>query len=964
MSLTRTFNVSKDTLLAKTGSTALGGGADPHLPVGYYSGYHFRAAIAFSLDFSGVTSIVSAVLHIKTTGQTHVAFGSGPSCKIDRLTGSFSENTAKGTADGGSGWSTSASNYDDVTSWTTSGEASLSPGTAENTWKTVDITTIVRAWAPAAAGGSAATNYGIIIRPTTDGSSSQTTEFYGQESSYDPYIVLTYESNTAPNAPTLSSPVGGTRVIDTTPDLVFVHSDPQGDACASWDLQLATDSGFTSLVENLTAQTSGISGSTITHTVGTTLTRGTTYYWRARTTDPAGLTGAWAATQSFKVNSLPSATKSSPASNGLAFIHNLATDLNVWTSAGSHAMPRFAWSFSDADGDSQTAYQVRIYDAASGGTLLHDSGKMPSADATYDAAYALVLGTAYYWTIEVWDTFDESSGESSRTAFKVRWGQAIYEVAPAGGSGSSGWNFTADSPAADTSQAFLFATATAAAGVGRSAWSTDIGALTPNTYLNILVRLATDLTGTQPILGSMTFSYIGSAVAPDKWSTQATNTGDWLLDPSVRRFGSQAFRCKVSTTSGNRYIYPYRNAVGDDVVVQPNTEYTLSCFVKTNAALASGAAVRLMVYAAGSLSTVVADGGSGNSDSSTTDTGAYPEGWKRLILTFTTGSGVTRIRPMVNYLHNGTTSGDIFWSDAMKLEEGTVATAWTPGFVGDPVVLDSGGVAIDGSAGGIFRLRGVSGSSNDTVELGDHGLIFGTAVEVYSPAAGDLTVDGTGSASDTQFTVIGDSGQLVYALLGQVSGDTAARVAVRADATETGIEFGPGNAARDVVLSRLAADSLGLASGDMLTAETPGVICTTAGAAQTGVAAGTTSSNLAFGTRDFDTGTSYDSTNKRWVVPTGKGGLYAIVAVCNVVNQTAGASAVVRFACVKNGVATGLGCTVPGEGGSNVKNAIVGFRVLAAGDTIGFNANPITNPADVSLVEIAIIRLHAGAVMA
>ena len=965
---TKTFPISKDTLLAKSGSTALGGGADPHLPVGYWSGYNFRAALQFALDWTGVTAITSARLYLRTTGQTHVAFGSDPDILIDRLTGSFSENSAKGSADGGSGWSTSPSNYDDVTSWTTSGEATLDVSTSENAWVSVDITDIVTAWAPASIGGGGATNYGIIIRPVTAGSSAETTEFYGQESSYDPYIVLTYVSNTAPNAPTLSSPVGGSRVTDLTPTLAFVHSDPQGDACASYDVQVATDAGLTSLIVNVSGQTSGITGNNIAYTLGDlSAYRGQTLYWRARTVDPSGLVGAWAAVASFKVNSLPSATKTSPASNGLAHVWNLASDLAVWTSGGSHAKARFSWGFSDADGDGQTAYQVRVYDLAAGGSLLYDSGKVASSATQHDSTYALVLGTAYYWTIEVWDAYDESSGESSRTAFKVRWGQAIYEYAPAGGSGSSSWDFTADSPAADTQQAFLFATATGAAGVGRSAWATDIGALTPDAYLNVLVRLSADVTGTQPVLGAMEFSYVGSAIQPDKWSTQATNAADWVLDPSVRRFGTQAFRCRVSTTSGNRYVYPYRNVVGDDVIVQPNTQYTLSAFVRTSAPLASGAALRLMVYPAGSLGTALIDGGADgdDSDSSTTSTAAYSEGWQRLLLTFTTGSGVTRIRPMVHYRHNGSTSGDIFWVDAVKLEEGTVATAWTPGFVGDPVVLDSGGIAVDASAGGIFRLRGAAGGSRDIIDLGDNGLVLGGDIPIRTGASGNVT--------------IGDEtvGGLTLELAGGPSGDEGAEFHLNGAGSNTDwyldnfagtLRFftNPGGSVRLTVQDATphVAVTGDLSVSGAITAETPGVICTAAGTAQTGVAAGTTSSNLAFGTRDFDTGTSYDTTNKRWVVPTGKGGLYVIVAVCNVVNQTAAAGSLVRFACVKNGVSTGLQCEVMGAGGSNVKNSIVGLLVLAAGDTIGFTGGPIINSADVSLSEVMIVRLHAGTIMA
>jgi hypothetical protein len=96
---------------------------------------------------------------------------------------------------------------------------------------------------------------------------------------------------------------------------------------------------------------------------------------------------------------------------------------------------------------------------------------------------------------------------------------------------------------------------------------------------------------------------------------------------------------------------------------------------------------------------------------------------------------------MILYTANGTTAGDQFWVDGFKMEEGTVATAWTPGFVADATVLDAGGIAIDGYAGGIFRMRGTTGGARDVVELGARSLVFGGDSPVYSPAVGTLQAD-------------------------------------------------------------------------------------------------------------------------------------------------------------------------------------------------------------------------------
>jgi hypothetical protein len=91
------------------------------------------------------------------------------------------------------------------------------------------------------------------------------------------------------------------------------------------------------------------------------------------------------------------------------------------------------------------------------------------------------------------------------------------------------------------------------------------------------------------------------------------------------------------------------------------------------------------------------------------------------------------------YLQANGPSGTRAWFDAVKLEESTVATPWSPGTVGASIV-DAGGVQIDGSRGGLFRYRGRNGGVRDIVEGGAKGLVFGGDTEVSSPANGILTV--------------------------------------------------------------------------------------------------------------------------------------------------------------------------------------------------------------------------------
>ncbi len=74
-------------------------------------------------------------------------------------------------------------------------------------------------------------------------------------------------------------------------------------------------------------------------------------------------------------------------------------------------------------------------------------------------------------------------------------------------------------------------------------------------------------------------------------------------------------------------------------------------------------------------------------------------------------------------------------------------------------------------------------------------------------ASGQMFFDANGQANVAQFNIVATSGQRAN-LAVRVDGDTSSRAVLFGDATLSGLELGPGNAARDVNLYRAAANVL------------------------------------------------------------------------------------------------------------------------------------------------------------
>lgn len=121
----------------------------------------------------------------------------------------------------------------------------------------------------------------------TDGATSPYTVTYGA-------LVL----NTAPNAPTLSSPASNAAIdVTVTNRFAWAFSDPDaGDSQSQFDLQYRTNAGGTT--GTWATVTSATPNSFYDFTAGS-FTSGTSYEWQVRTYDALGAVGPWSSSGFF-----------------------------------------------------------------------------------------------------------------------------------------------------------------------------------------------------------------------------------------------------------------------------------------------------------------------------------------------------------------------------------------------------------------------------------------------------------------------------------------------------------------------------------------------------------------------------------------------------------------------------------------------------------------------------------------
>jgi hypothetical protein len=687
---TKNLTVAADALISLLGgATSVGAGADQHLPVGMGSGSTtpVRSLLIFNLDWTDVATITDAKMYLYRTAYhgTPVA----TSFYIKRVTSSWSE----GTYGADEGWyAANAVHWNNQPTTTSTGHANA--GSVAG-WNELLITDIVKAWAPVSIpGGGGLANYGVMLKQTSADSSSNDesagnfSEYESREhsSGHDPYIVLTYGNNSAPDAPTLNDPTAGELVSSQTPTLNFTPSDGQGDTHTKYTYQVDNNSDFSSPVESTEVSGSFPNATPINRVVTSTLSRGTTYHWRSKTKD-ATLYGPYSAGTSFKVAALPTASVTTPANGHTA---------RLWYTAGDNSTPKLQvfWSFSDGDGHSQTHSRVYIYADAAGspGSLLHDTGWVANYDDYYKTTYAVTNGTFYHVSVQTRCSLTLESTESTKKRTRVRWGRASYYFDGTSAPSTLG---VGSNTVVGSNEALVLEYATTTTTSEPGTWYSSVSGAGLNRYFWHRVTMWGwgSATPTSPDLLDLTWTYSGTGLAADDW----TLASGAAIDTGAYVFGSQSLRHNTNAAEQKSYQV---------VSLGPGPDRTLVLSGRMKISGNPAAKIRVM-SADGSTELAKIDAPTASTD------------WARYKTpTFQSGSETSfRVECYTN-----AAGGAIAWFDALMFEESVVANPWVPGFIGGAVTVDSGGLSVDASKGGTFRLKGSDGATTSVIELGVSGF--------------------------------------------------------------------------------------------------------------------------------------------------------------------------------------------------------------------------------------------------
>lgn len=273
---------------------------------------------------------------------------------------------------------------------------------------------------PLTAAGATSVNYDFSSIPATNNAFIRVRGYNG--TNYGKWDVsdapFRIKHNLTPNAPINVTP-GSTStpvIVSVSPSVSWTFSDPDvGDWQTAYEVLVYNSQTWTPVHDSGWIN-SGVGSYTVPNGV---LARGTNYSWFVRVKDSKGAISPYSTALIIQPNQIPVA-------NVTSYANNQQIPDNVLT---------FNWTYSDANGQTQTAYQV-VGTKDNWATWAYDSGVVYSAAASHSTP-ALSQG-AWSFAVRAFDGMEWSDwsfrsnmtlpnsyepNDSTATAFQISYGQ-------------------------------------------------------------------------------------------------------------------------------------------------------------------------------------------------------------------------------------------------------------------------------------------------------------------------------------------------------------------------------------------------------------------------------------------------------------------------------------------------------------------------------------------------------------
>jgi subtilisin-like proprotein convertase family protein len=287
-------------------------------------------------------------------------------------------------------------------------------------------------WYAAVSGGSSLGTGTTFNTPSISATTTYYVDATFNSCTSTPRVAVTATVNSPVGQASLTSPSNGATGVSSTP--TYTWGAVSG--ATSYDIQIATDAGFSTIVTSTSVATNS-------YTQSPALSNNTTYYWRVRAVNSCG-NGTYSTTFSFTTQNISCSTIASTnvpitipttvstRTSTLNFTENVTiTDVNVLNLAGSHTwINDLTIRLTSPAGTVVTLFQNICADEDNFNINFDDSGAAhgtipcpPVGGGTYQPNQALSafngqssLGT---WTLTIIDSFDGDGGSLNSWSLQI-----------------------------------------------------------------------------------------------------------------------------------------------------------------------------------------------------------------------------------------------------------------------------------------------------------------------------------------------------------------------------------------------------------------------------------------------------------------------------------------------------------------------------------------------------------------